>query len=474
MVRVPDKALTLGGRRASALLLTAIALAQNAWPEETVREQRLREGTALIAVTRPDGTDDIGTGITVGAQDSTVYLATALHVLAGPEDTWDRTQWERTPERIGVEVEFPQDPGRRYRGRIFPRWDRKIDLAVVIVDDARLPRLGIGVAFGVGSATALQPPYAATALGHPDRKSWLAAPTRVTAVSGDSIVLGGARLGPGFSGGPLLDAARQVLVGMMRTMSIEGNRATSMQLVASRLREWRVPHGLQEARVSSPMIRVPTGKFVLGSRSGAPDVQREREVFVDAFFIDKYEVTVTEFRRFVDETGYAYASGLPTCDFARPGHEHYPMNCVTWQDAKAFAAWAGKVLPTEAQWEKAARGPSGASWPWGSAPPAEGDAAVEVQWPVPGGSFKRDTSPYGIADMLGNVAEWVGDWYGDQYQEVASRNPSGPVEGEDRVIRGGSFSSERTRANLVHRHRDLPDNGRKKLEYGFRCALPAE
>jgi formylglycine-generating enzyme required for sulfatase activity len=456
------------------VITAACALATDA-RSQTAQERRLREGTALLAVTRPDGTDDIGTGITVGSQDSTIYLATALHVVAGPENTWDSTRWERAPERINIEVEFPQDPGRRYRGKLFPRWDSKLDLAVVVVEDARLSKLGIGVAFGIGSPAALQAPYAATALGHPDRRSWLAADARVTDVSGDSIVLGGSSLGRGFSGGPLLDARRQLLIGMMKTISIEGNRAASMPLIANRLREWQIPHGLREAKVSSPMVRVPAGRFVMGSRFGPADAQPEREIFLDAFFIDKYEVTVAEFRRFVDDTGYTYVPGIVTCNFSRPGFEHHPINCITWHDAQAFASWAGKSLPTEAQWEKAARGPSGALWPWGDTPPKEGDAAVDIQLATHGGSFRRDISPYGIADALGNVSEWVADWYGDQYQGIStSRNPSGPAKGEDRVIRGGSFSSDRTRANLVRRHKDLPENGRQKLEYGFRCVLPAD
>jgi formylglycine-generating enzyme required for sulfatase activity len=438
-----------------------------------VIDQRLREGVVRISAAGPEGTIEVGTGIVVGVQGTVVYIATALHVLAGPEEGWDRTGFDRDPARIEVGVVFFQQPGLRFAGRIFPRWDRKLDLAVVTIDDPRVAQLGVGVAFAISSHNVLQPPYGALAIGQPERVPWAVAEVSVTGGDTGQVLMAGARLGKGFSGGALLDQRRQVLIGMLQSVSLQGNRALPMTLAAERMRAWGVPLGLHAANVSAPMVRVPGGSFTMGSRQGPEDVRRERVITLDAYYIDRYEVTTREFRRFVEETGYAYVAGLPTCHFNEADSADLPMNCATWHDAQAFARWAGKALPTEAQWEYAARGSSGGPLPWGGGPMRAGDAAIDLPKASRGGSYFRDVSIFGVMDMLGNVSEWTADWYAAPYAgEAQQRNPQGPTQGEDRVIRGASYGSDLGRASLVRRHRDLPENGRSKLAYGFRCVLP--
>jgi formylglycine-generating enzyme required for sulfatase activity len=457
------------------LIWTAIVLLQLQWDDASAQagfDPRAREGVVRISVTRPDGESDVGAGIVVGVQGSIVYVATALHVLSGPEESWDRTGFDRTPDRTVVSVLFAQQPGLTFAGRILPRWDRRLDLAVVTVDDPRTAQLGVSIGFALGGANVLQTPYRALAIGHPGRTSWAVSEVAVTEVDRGQVRMADARLDRGYSGGALLDQRRGMLVGMLQAVSVSGSRALTMETVVQQLRAWNVPIGLGAANVNTPMVRIQGGTFTMGSRYGPNDAQRERAVTLDAYYMDKYEVTAREFRRFVEESGYIYETNLPTCNYNTPANADLPMNCVTWFDAQAFARWAGKALPTEAQWEFAARGPSGRLLPWGNGTIAPGDAAVGVPQVALGGSFPKDVSAFGVADMLGNVSEWTADWYARSYfGDSDPRSPTAPIDGEDRVIRGASYSSEPERASLLRRHRDLPDSGRRKLTYGFRCVL---
>jgi len=235
------------------------------------------------------------------------------------------------------------------------------------------------------------------------------------------------------------------------------------------------------AKDSSVLILVPAGRFVMGSREddGSADEHPSHEVYLDSFLIDKYEVTNAQYKMFCDATGHLYppdlrigADSVPFSDF--PDH---PVVRVSWDDAVAYAAWAGKRLPTEAEREKAARGIDGRKYPWGDREPWE-DRVLRCNYyngrdghdgTAPVGSFKAGASPYGVHDMAGNVAEWCFDWYGEEYySQSPSSNPPGPAEGEFRVDRGGGWRSPLTDVRCAYRHRSLPT--RKTEAYGFRCA----
>jgi formylglycine-generating enzyme required for sulfatase activity len=202
-----------------------------------------------------------------------------------------------------------------------------------------------------------------------------------------------------------------------------------------------------------------------------------REVSVSAFYIDKYEVTNDRFQAFVEATQYETdaekASSTQTwrTAFSADRGDH-PVVWVSWNDANAYCQWAGKRLPTEAEWEKAARGTDARFWPWGSywdPSRLNVDDGMPDTTTTPVGSFPEGASPYGALDMAGNVWEWVNDWYGlYYYQSGVDSDPPGPDGWEDKVLRGGGFNSGVPDARTANRHRGgalgySPD-------HGFRCA----
>jgi len=217
----------------------------------------------------------------------------------------------------------------------------------------------------------------------------------------------------------------------------------------------------------------------------------QHRVYLDEYFIGKYPVTVAQFAAFVRATNYkttadreggSYAwqhPRRPDSDVSRK--QDHPVTWVSWDDALAFCGWLSEAsgrsiaLPSEAQWEKAARGADGRIYPWGDQPPdsrrCNFDMNVGDTTPV-GRYSPQGDSPYGCADMAGNVWQWCADWYAeDEYKGRAGRevrNPTGPARGTFRALRGGSFYFSLRGARAACRLRDRPDlrNG----YYGFRVA----
>jgi formylglycine-generating enzyme required for sulfatase activity len=201
------------------------------------------------------------------------------------------------------------------------------------------------------------------------------------------------------------------------------------------------------------MVYVPAGEFLMGSSDGDPDAaDREKPqhtVYLDAFWIDKLEVTNAQYRKCV-EAGACQAPRR--CEGDKGFYEdetkgNHPVVCVNWNKAQDYAAWVGGRLPTEAEWEKAARGTDGRLYPWGNSPPdcskanlygcVEGPRAGET---LPVGSHPDGASPYGALEMGGNVLEWVADWWDEGYYAGSpARNPQGPESGSVKVLRGSAF-----------------------------------
>ena len=211
------------------------------------------------------------------------------------------------------------------------------------------------------------------------------------------------------------------------------------------------------------MVAVPAGEFMESSKP-------QRRVTLDGYWIDKNLVTVAQYKKFCGDTGRKMPS-IPPWGWK----DDHPMVNVTWNDAKAYADWAGASLPTEAQWEKAARGTDGRKYPWGN----DWDTSKlwssvdgEKHGTAPVGSFPKGASPYGALDMTGNVWEWCADWYGDDYYENApARNPVGPATGDCRVLRGGCwYYVVEYGFRCAYRLDYEPPN---RLTLGFRCALRA-
>ena len=222
------------------------------------------------------------------------------------------------------------------------------------------------------------------------------------------------------------------------------------------------------------MVSIPAGEFTMGSPDGDSDERPAHKVHVDAFSMDVYEVTVRQYAEFLQSTGIRSPSDWQTMN--QPAYQKRPVANVDWEDAAAYCKWAGKRLPTEAEWEKAARGTDGRLYPWGNDPPTPLHANYGKTGSnghgtlVPVGTLEDGKSPYGIYDMAGNVWEWVSDWYdNDYYKNSPSQNPTGPPKGGFKVIRGGSWNSNQRNLRSSDRYWD-PPSFRSLYFPGFRCA----
>ena len=271
------------------------------------------------------------------------------------------------------------------------------------------------------------------------------------------------------------------------------------------------------------MVYVPAGYFLRGTTKAEAEAlgrqfgdffgveTPQRSIYLSAYYIDKFEVTNRQYGAFLDalERGDPHPlhpDAPPDKDYTptywrdrRLNGLDHPVTAVDWYDADAYCRWAGKTLPTEAQWEKAARGPDGLAYPWGDTWQASYSNNVESTFghPVLGdrqwvlllgnldldamtgftqavGSFPQGASPYGAYDMGGNLWEWVRDRYvKDYYHAAPSHDPPGPAtDSPYRVLRGGCWSSHRGKIRAAYRNYDLAAD--RHLEIGFRCVLAAE
>ena len=234
--------------------------------------------------------------------------------------------------------------------------------------------------------------------------------------------------------------------------------------------------------VPSGMVLVPAGPFLMGSdprkdRAAGPQEFPQHEVYLDAFKIDRYEVSNVDYLVFVLGTGAEWPQFWRDSPFREKMALHPVIN-VSWYDAEAYCRWAGKRLPTEAEWEKAARGESGPLFPWGDEPAgwlksniAHAGSKRGVTYPPLANVYRYDNgvSPYGAYQMAGNVSEWVSDWFDPSYyRQGINVNPQGPEVGEMKVFRGGSWHEDPEVARSAGRNAGLPE--RKSYLTGFRCA----
>jgi formylglycine-generating enzyme required for sulfatase activity len=222
------------------------------------------------------------------------------------------------------------------------------------------------------------------------------------------------------------------------------------------------------------MALVPAGEFTMGSSIGGDsDEHPVRQIHVDAFFMDKHQTSVGHYAKFLEATSHERPPDWNIMN--RPQHQKRPVVNVDWEDANAYCRWAGKRLPTEAEWEKAARGTDGRIYPWGNELPTHFHANMKKEvWNnhvvlTPAGMFEDGKSPYGIYDLAGNVWEWVSDWYDQNYYKTGTlRNPAGPPLGDYKVVRGGSWGSGPKDLRSADREVHLPSF--RGFGTGFRCA----
>jgi len=226
------------------------------------------------------------------------------------------------------------------------------------------------------------------------------------------------------------------------------------------------------------MVQIPEGPFTMGSSEGDPDETPERQVYLKSYYIDKKEVTQAEYEQFLKMTKRR-RPGFPVFedDQSKILKPELPAIGVSWQDAEAYCKWAGKRLPTEAEWEKAGRGEGRRRYAWGDEF-APGYANVDgkedgYQYLAPPGALEAGRSPYGVYDMTGNVSEWVADSYDEAYYKKAPyRDPSGPEDKDLKVIRGGSWRETAHNARLSKRFQ--AKMWRTDSTIGIRCAHDAE
>lgn len=263
-----------------------------------------------------------------------------------------------------------------------------------------------------------------------------------------------------------------------------------------------------KSRDTSEMVLIPAGEFLMGGEPADLEgfdksvyLNYEAEhprhpVKLDAFYLDKFEVTNAQYKKFLahleqtKDTSVNHPNQPPDADH----FQHYinddmkadnqPATGLNWFDAYAYCKWAGKRLPTEAEWEYAARGPGEAyrKYPWGNeAPgadgiwranirPEQGWAADGYRYTAPVGSFPDGVSPFGIMDMAGNAEEWVHDWLDASYyrNSQGAKNPQGPADGRNRVIKGGSFGTDLVHIRIATRLYGAPEV--KSEMQGCRCA----
>jgi iron(II)-dependent oxidoreductase len=247
----------------------------------------------------------------------------------------------------------------------------------------------------------------------------------------------------------------------------------------------------QLSRLKTPdeVALIPAGWFPMGStsrenRGGYMTEQPQHRVYLDDYEIDRYEVSNARYLRFILETGHAPPAHWTGITFPQTIANH-PVIGVSWFDADAFCRNAGKRLPTEAEWEKAASGGRGLNYPWGTKPPNPelanlgrqmANANVDIE-AVKGrlyppladvNAYAVGQSPYGVFQMGGNVMEWVSDWWSPEYyRESPERNPQGPAKGAHKVIRGGSWNDDPLALRTATR--SGMDPKARTLTIGFRC-----
>jgi iron(II)-dependent oxidoreductase len=286
------------------------------------------------------------------------------------------------------------------------------------------------------------------------------------------------------------------------------------------------PKEIIHEKDASVMVLIPAGDFIMGSSDEQveryvkqfnwdynwyEDERPQHTVYLDAYYIDKYEVTNAQYKKFIDETGHSVPTEsreavknilrevfqstgqldvpdsyinavMDTCEpyiwkngTYPPNKADHPVLLVSWDDANAYCQWAGKRLPTEAEWEKAARGKDGRTYPWGEEiDPTRLNYDEHAGGTTKVGSYPLGVSPFGVYDMAGNVWEWVADWYDKDYYRYSPRkNPKGPKSGTSHVLRGGSWKFDGYDARVADRNYHLGNPSYVYNLNGFRCAKDA-
>jgi formylglycine-generating enzyme required for sulfatase activity len=250
------------------------------------------------------------------------------------------------------------------------------------------------------------------------------------------------------------------------SLELDGSVATDTSVLGDRVAVGDLPS--TTLGCPADMQAIPAGMFQMGSSSGNADTRPPHAVRLHAFCMDPTEVTVSAYRACASCTTPGTGSA---CNWGVSSRDRHPVNCVTWFQAEAFCRTLGKRLPTEAEWEYAARGPEGRLYPWGNTYPmgqlcwdrrSSGSCTV--------GAFPAGDTPLHLHDLAGNVNEWTADWYGPYASgATVQEDPAGPVSGDQRVHRSGNWSFNLETGYVAYfRYHASPST--QNDEIGFRCA----
>lgn len=236
---------------------------------------------------------------------------------------------------------------------------------------------------------------------------------------------------------------------------------------------WLIQRAAISSKDGAPLVRIAGGVFTMGDDEFFP----MREVYVNPFYIDAVEITTGRYAKFLAQNGsLAAPDEWESVDLEKQGE--LPVVGVSWNDAEAYCQWAGKRLPTEAEWERAARDSDQRMYPWGNERPAAARAVFGHRAESayggglgPVGTLDAGRSPEGVYDLEGNAAEWVSDWFAESFNVNDVRNPKGPPTGEKKTVRGSGWHEPVDRIGGSRRYQASPDN--RTDDVGFRCAMDA-
>jgi len=221
-------------------------------------------------------------------------------------------------------------------------------------------------------------------------------------------------------------------------------------------------------------VLIPAGEFTMGSnKDKTKSASPEHKVYLDAYWIDQVEVTNAMYK-LCFEAGKCVHTARYDTYLDNPAYADYPVHYITWFEADAYCAWEGGRLPTEAEWEKAARGTYNLLYPWGNTAPEDSvlNYNGKYQDVRPAYDYFSGESPYGLLNMAGNVQEWVADWYSpDYYSNSPYKNPTGPTTGTLRVLRGGAYWDSALQVETIYRFKHDPTSA--GAQRGIRCVQAA-
>jgi formylglycine-generating enzyme required for sulfatase activity len=454
---------------------------------------RLQSGVVKITAKPPSGTTSIGPGFIVRLESNAAYIVIAAHVVAGnpnPKVEFFSKQHVQFPVEVLPGAEGGDDVG---------------GLALLLVRGKENLPSGIGALPLASTSLMLED---MVMIGFPlGAGPWHVTKGNIGSRQGRTIYFD-PRVDSGNSGGPIIQKGKVVGVVMAARSSdqgitvrgvqdyIEGFGITAHESTSSAsMATEPLPPPTATAKLEprpmtqdrevtrkdgAPMVLIPAGEFWMGSPDGegTKDEHPRHQVSLDAFNMDKFEVTVARYAEFVRSTNRLKPRYWDQVDSSK--HGNLPVVGVNWDDAEAYCRWNGKRLPTEAEWEKAARGTDGRTYPWGNEGPTPRLANFGKDYTNVNNVYderlarvdgdEAGKSPYGLHHMAGNVWEWTADWYDQQYYEKSPpQNPKGPSSDTgNKVLRGGSFDNEPDDVRAVFRDWSSPPV--RHNHFGVRCA----